>query len=302
MFNNRKIVQLIPTLIILLFLNVHCHQKTSEKVANEEEKFNMFLDSLNTNEVNAFEKLNGIRKYLAERIDLGNSRDSLASKYFLVPWEDISPFDCLRLFQQDQLTAQCGFTSYILTKLYNYAGHEAYMYKCGFDEEMTRHQFVLVRLDDKLVVQDAFYDITVVDGDGNPKDFFEILSEVKAGELRDIKIVQENVKSELWLDSVAELKSILCNEAYGDLLPNQIKSMLMQDDRLKIILNRNYDAFTKPSLEKMKPLLVKEGLPENYLSIYLKPLQIKDDSGSEEDSLKRRIEHLLDPDPTISTN
>lgn len=258
----------------------------------EQEAFDLFLDSLRKSKASEFEEIDAIRKYLARRIDLGKSLDSLADNYFKAAVEDISPFRCMELFEQNKLTARCAFTSHILARLYKYAGHHAYIYTCGFDKPLGKHQFVLVAIDGKLIVEDAFHNITITDSANRPKDFLEIISEVKAGNFDDIRVVPETVSTELWLESKAQMDSLSSTTAYRELFTKHVKEVVPEGNRLKIVIERSYAAFTGPSLEAIKPFLKQQGLSENYLSIYLKPELIKDSDGVANDSLKKMIEAL----------
>lgn len=80
---------------------------------------------------------------------------------------------------------------------------------------------------------------------------------------------------------------------FREVLLHQVKKSTNEDDRIKLSIMRNYEVFMRPSFERMKPLLKDEGLPENYLSIYMKPLQIKDDNGEDAVVVKKEIEQLL---------
>lgn len=293
-----KILRAIPVGFFCAALVIACREKaTAPAVAHNaaEEHFDLFLDSLKNSGSTQMQTANEIRRYLAERIDLGESKDSLSENYYKIPWSDFSPFRCLELFQQNTLTAKCGLTSYILAKLYTHAGLKSYIYDCGYGNIKLTHEFVLVKIDDKLIVQDAFFNITIADTANNPKDFIEVLKELQNGNFDDVNVLQTTVLSESWVRSKAEFDSLVKNnQHYVEVYNKYVKEVTETDNRVRILLERNFNSFTALNLEKMKPRLKEDGLPENFLSIYLKPLHIKDGhSGDYEDSLETLIRAIV---------
>ncbi len=288
-------------LFILLLISLFalaCHQKQNNAVAaptTEEEKFNQFLDSLRQAGSSELNTANEIRNYLAKRIDMGASRDSLDFNYYKIPWSELSAFHCIELFERDELAARCGLTSYILAKLYNHAGITSYIYNCGYKDTRLTHEFNLVELNSRLIVQDAFYDITITDRKDNPKDFIELLTEIKSGDFSDIKIVQDTALTETWFNSRTELDSLFeAYEQYRGLYEGVVKEITDEDSRVKIMIKRNYKVFTTLPLENMMPMLKEDNLPDNYLSIYLKPLNInKSDKRQENDSLRSLVQSIV---------
>ena len=252
---------------------------------NEEEKFNLFVDSLKQSGSTALNTANEIRHYLAQKIDLGISKDSLAFNYHQIPWDQLSAFHCIELFEQNTLTAKCGLASYILAKLYDHAGYESYIYNCGFKDTKFTHQFVLLKMNDKLIIQDSFFDITVTDPQNNPKDFLQLLSEIKSWRLSNAVIEQKTVLIECWLNSQAELDSLLeTSEIYRQDYKNQVKEIIAYDKRLKVLVERNF------RIARFRD----EGMPESYLSLYLKPLGvINGNSGKDDYSLKNLISAIV---------
>lgn len=285
--------------IVLICLSAFaCHQEQKVPVATpltEEEKFNQFLDSLRQSGSSELNTANEIRNYLAERIDMGASRDSLDFNYYKIPWSELSAFHCIELFERDKLAARCGLTSYILAKLYNHAGFTSYIYNCGYKDTRLTHEFNLVELNNRLIVQDAFYDVTIADQRGNPKDFIELLTEIRSGDFSDINIVQDTVLTETWFNSRIELDSLFkAYQQHQGIYEGVVKEITDEDNRVKIMIERNYRVFTTLPLKNMMPMLKEDGLPDNYLSIYLKPLNInKSDLRQENDSLKSLIQSIV---------
>lgn len=253
-------------------------------VSTEEQQFDAFVDSLKKAGATDYHIINEIRKYLAPRIDYGKSRDTLSASYYLVPWEDFSGFHCIRLFEQNKLTGKCGLTSYVLAKLYDRAGYRNYIYDCGYDTFRLSHEFNLVEWNGKLIVQDAFMDMTITDASGTPKDFIAMLGEIRRGDFSNIHIVEESISSEYWEDSLKkEVLAIYCSdESYQSYLSD----IAIVDNRIKIMLNRSYPFLAGSMLQNLRANFQREGLPDNFLSVYLKPKHLRDgNSGVPADSL-----------------
>lgn len=284
-----KIFSLLLVFCSVLFFSCLEKQKSKQHesvamVSNQEKQFVSFLDSLKQKGADDYQITNEIRRYLALRLDYGKSRDSLSESYHKMPWEKFSGFHCIELFEQNKLTGKCGLTSYVLAKLYDFAGYENYIYDCGYDTFRLSHEFNLVKLDGKLLVQDAYMDMTISNNDSTPKDFIHLLAEIKRGDFSNIKIMEDNITSEFWEDSLKkEMLAIYCsNDSYQAYLSD----IAIVDNRVKIMLNRSYGFLSGSIMPSLRQNFKAEGLSENFLSIYLKPMYLKDgNSGAPADSL-----------------
>lgn len=223
-----------------------CHPRTHHRPTSpeiEQEQFHRFLDSLNQAGISEFEKANGIRKYLAQRLKRGTTGDSLSVAISHALRDSLQPFKCLALMQSGEVEGTCALSSWLLGKLLAEAGYNGYIYNCGFDNSRFTHQFNLIEIDGKLIVQDAHYNITITDKAGAPKNFLDVLAEIKVNDFNNI-IVSE-----------------------GALIKAGRKT--------------HFSAIAKKRLGKMMPFIKANGLPENFLSIYLKPLHVMDGSNGE---------------------
>ena len=236
--------------------NQRSFNKESSSPQEEEADFKGLLDSLNRLNISSYEESNEIRKYVAARLNREKPKNNLSDYFTTVPYDSFPPFECLAMLNSGKIGGTCGLASFILAKLYGYAGYTTYIYDCGFDKSGYTHQFTLIESDRKLIIQDAHYNLTIVDSNGGPKDFIQILSEIKTGNFSNIQLEQSDFKKN------------------GRLI--------------------NFNVIATRRLPGMKPLLQREGLPENYLSIYLKPLYIMDgNSGQKENELTRKIHSVI---------
>ncbi len=288
---------------LLLF---SCEEKSQQQpipapsLLTEEQQFTAFLDSLKQAGNDDYQIVNEIRRYLARKLDYGQSRDSIYETYYKMPWQDFSGFHCIKLFEENKLTSKCGLSSYVLAKLYDYAGYKNYIYDCGYklysrnfgnsgnnaeDEYILplSHEFNLVELNGRLYVQDAFLNMTIADSDGLPKEFINMLAEIKQGNFSDITVAQDTVISEFWADS---LKSVLPMYCMSSSYHAYFSDIAIVDNRVKINVNRSYEFLAAWTLEQLRTNFKADGLSENFLSIYLKPKNLKDgNTGEKADSL-----------------
>lgn len=248
--------------------------KKSVSLPSEEERFSFYLDSLKKQNVPDYEIVNYIRKYVSVRMDGGSSRDALAENYYKIPYDSFSGFRCLELFQKDSLAGKCGLISFVLADLYSFAGYENYIYNCGYSDIEGSHEFNLVKVDDKLIVQDAFMDMTITNADGSPKDFLQALAEIKTDDYSNYRVQSDTVVSEMWFDSVSVnfFQTFCASQPYLQ----QVKEMKIIDNRLRLLLSRNYDFLSGWTLNVARDLLIKDGLPPRFPSLYLKPIGILD--------------------------
>ncbi len=226
--------------------------KTNSAVNDEKKEFDRFLDSLHRLAISDYEIADQIRKYLSARLNRKMPDDSISIYYNQAPFENMAPFECLSLMQSGSLVGNCGLSSSLLAKLYVHAGYAAYIYNCGFENSRFTHQFNLLKIEDNLIVQDAHYNMTIRAPDGGPKDFIQILSEIKANDFS--------------------------------------KMVIDEDELLKGGKKTNFSIIARERLEWMAPLVEAHNLPANFLSIYLKPLSVMDArSGSNAVELEEKL-------------
>jgi len=232
---------------------ISCHEGNKRDASTpqvEEMFFKRFLDSLSLN-ASANDKSNEIRKYLAFRLNRGKPGDSISVSIGNMPLDSIPLFQCLSLLRAGNLSGNCRLSSFLLAQMYRHAGLTSVVYNCGFEGTRFTHQFNLVEADGRWIIQDAHYNITLVSHDGTPKDFFQMLAEIRQGNFSDIVIKDGGLK--------------------------------------KSGRHTNFESIAKRRLKAMKPLLRREGLPENFFSLYLIPLHIIDSNGEKAAEVNERI-------------
>jgi len=231
----------------------------------QKEKFDCLLDSLDYAEASDIEKINTIRKFVAQRVDIGNERDTI-----------LSPFDALEGFANNTVMARCTYASKIYVQLLQYAGYTAYGYQCGYPGEFGgTHYFVLVDLNGSLIIQDAFYNATF------SQDYITILSLLQSGQYNAVGLEEEMVVNEMWFTQAQfDSSALLYGQNFGTIV-----AIDTIGGRSRILLQHNYTSFTQSQLTLLSPLLQSDNLPVNFYSLYRKPIAVYDVNGVRNDSI-----------------
>jgi len=170
----------------------------------------------------------------------------------------------------------CGGMAYALMKLYRDFGYESYIVDMGKPEYET-HVVVLVRVEDGdrqlLSIQDVLFDVSLVDRDGRPLDYFEML-----GKLRNLRHEEINIApSHEW--SVQRDIIIRQNEVdYFPWIRLSKDFRTLGDNRRLYRGSMSYQLYqnTNEKAQNFKAFLEHEGYPKNMLYIYLFPFRVNE--------------------------
>ncbi len=195
--------------------------------------------------------------------------------------QNIKQFDLplyFDIFSNDTGAAKCGLTSYIFASLLGYYGFESYIYNMGALGTKCTHQTTLVYINDgqkrKLICEDAFYNFVILDSLNRPKDFFEMLMELKAGN-SDAVIRSDTVRAKMFLPNYAFDTTLLSTEAKKNLLS------ILQLDRaephqtyLLIPYQKSFETATAMDPRRKFTTeclggLEQKGYPANFLYMFL---------------------------------
>jgi len=188
----------------------------------------------------------------------------------------LSASSIFRAFRGKQGGAMCGGMAYALMKLYHDFGYESYIVDMGKPEYET-HVVVLVRVEDTnrylLSIQDILFDISLVDSNGRPLDYFDVL-----GKLRDLRHEEiKMVPSHEW----AVQRDIIIRPNEIDDFPwiRFSKDFRALDDERRLYRGsmsyRLYESANEKA-QKFKAFLEHEGYPRNMLYIYLFPFRVNE--------------------------
>ncbi len=284
----------------LLFCNVANSQVLQDSSAWLHHK--QVMDSCMRPMKTDLEKTTFLRKYTCALIITGSYPNYWCDNYHKV--QDIRWFELPRyfdIFANDSGTAKCGLTSYIFGALLSHYGFESYLYNMSANDGKCTHQTTLVYINDgekrKLICQDAFYNFIIVDDEGTPKDFFELLAELISGSTNAV------IKSDTAISKMI-VPSALFNT---DKLPKETVANLMSVSKLKgANTDQNYQLIqyqkSFSTMTKMDPRskfeneclagIEKAGYPKNFLYMFL--LQLGDlYSKNEVNYLQAKINSIL---------
>lgn len=150
-----------------------------------------------------WKKVNIIREWVATNTP--SSSDSLSIQDTL--WRN-SPYEIYLKFFLNQGGVNCAGYSYALMKLYKEFGYKAFSYHSGRLDGFN-HVITLVEIDYKksrrLVIQDATFDVTYVDDNMEPYDFFEFLNMLKKRKYSSIHVIQSNSPPHTYICDLSEI-------------------------------------------------------------------------------------------------
>ncbi|HEY4712608.1 MAG TPA: bZIP transcription factor [Dehalococcoidia bacterium] len=128
-----------------------------------------------------WEKVKLLRQWAHEHVDWG-SECTLMSQEQYRKFSDADAPTEFAMFLKDECAVWCLGTAWALMRLYEAYGYEAYCLGVGIPGGMT-HAMTLVRISHNgsgiLTVQDATFDISYVNSNGEPYDYFDLLTVVK---------------------------------------------------------------------------------------------------------------------------
>lgn len=151
-----------------------------------------------------YEKTTFLRTYSGELIDIGQLDDGTKRLHRSIDLASFDVSDFYHQFKSDSTAAECGITSFFYIKLLQTFGFKAYQYSFGFKEkpyERFIHSVTLVEINyegaRRLIVQDAYLNLTYCDSAGRPFDFYDLLATIKRREYERIAVDSPPLKTRL---------------------------------------------------------------------------------------------------------
>lgn len=144
--------------------------------------------TLSNNAITDIQRVNIIREWVNEQSVWGGKNTNINVYRLLVNKTALQMLDFINITSTG---LDCGTYTVFLLKLYHLFGYDSYVYDMGRDSE-GGHSVVLVWINDngkrKLIVEDPTYNITYIDSDGVPIDFFVLLQKIKDKQESEIKM------------------------------------------------------------------------------------------------------------------
>jgi multisubunit Na+/H+ antiporter MnhB subunit len=128
-----------------------------------------------------WERVKLLRQWAHEHVDWGSQCAQMNQEQYRI-FFDADAATEFAMFLKDEGAVWCQGTAWALMRLYEAYGYEAYCLGVDIPGVMT-HAMTLVRISHDgrsiLTIQDATFDIGYVDSDGEPYDYFDLLSVVE---------------------------------------------------------------------------------------------------------------------------
>ena len=138
------------------------------------------FEAINSNnDLSIDSKLNAIRDLAYANIDGASVAGNLAG----INLQDVSRENLIKVFTRFSADVEgvwCAKTADVLSLVYRHLGYEAWTLHYGFrGPNLVTHAVTLVRTGSRIVVQDAYFNITYVNDSGDPLDLFDIAERLR---------------------------------------------------------------------------------------------------------------------------
>jgi hypothetical protein len=248
-----------------------------------------------------FEKTTFLRRYAGELLDIGRLDDRTQQRYRAVNFELFDPAEYYPLFRKNSMPANCGITSFFYIKLLHRFGFKAYQYSFGFTSapyDRFIHSVALVEIGTRgtrrLIVQDPYLNLTYRRRDGEPMDFYELLSALKAKRYQDVVMDAAELTTSLLLGDLSLYRPHLSDDCMA-----RMANLVTRPDastRSELPITRNYATLMQSACadfeQGFRGALRDHGLDEPF--IYAYTLRASDLVGSPDyDQVQRRIDAIL---------
>jgi hypothetical protein len=248
-----------------------------------------------------FEKTTFLRKYSGEVLDIGRVDDQTNTLYKSKNFESFNLEEFYSLSANDKLPATCGITTFFYIKLLQAFGFKAYQYSFGFKDkpyEQFIHSVTLVQIDFKgskrLLIQDPYLNLTYLNQQGEPIDFFEFLLNIRRHEYGLIVMDASSADTFLLVPDPSLYYPYLnnsCKELLSKALRKADGSL-----RTKLPIKRNYETLMKSPCGNFEDgftdALHKHGYQQPFLYAYA--LRASDIIGDpDHETLQREIDGVL---------
>lgn len=223
-------------------------------------------------ELDDWTKVSVLRDWAYETIDWGSGatliNGQVASEFF-----QRSAPAAFAVFLQDRAGTFCGGAAYALKELYRLYGFDAYMVDIGNPQVMT-HTVTLVRLQhggrEIVSVQDPTFNLTYLDSDGLPYDYFQLLADLRHHRHEDVLLEEGPAKvRELIVEKIPDFAG------YLHMLVEDLDAIpRLPDGRYKAGLRLTLSGFDAVFSERIGAYLASRGRPPQTIYLYLDLLGI----------------------------
>lgn len=220
----HRIISFNLSWVLLCILIVSCSTRTVDESLAPLSTNSTFSHLLNGN-MSGFEKALVLRRAIADTLDAGFTTDSLCLNFHTISFEDFVVDSFLVRFANNTGTGKCGLAASVLAKTLNDNGIEAYTYNYGFTDTRPTHVVVLAETEENVwTLHDPFFNYSITDTSGNPKDFFVLVQELIQKDHSNISFTQDTVMREFHFSKtmpIPHFVSEVCHTFLESELPSQ---------------------------------------------------------------------------------
>lgn len=230
-------------------------------------------------------KVKLLRQWTHEHVDFGTSAAEFSKEEYRKFFTKDAP-GLFATFFQDLGAVMCKGASYTLMKLYQAYEFQSYVLGVGIDGVMT-HSVTLVRIKHSgrsiLTIQDPTFNVTYVDGNGLPYDYFDFLRTLKNHNL----VVVEKGHG-------AARGFIVCPEDNIKLLYGEEPIAQLPDGRLRFPWKNPLPQWTAFFGPRIAEAVAKDGHPPDVIYLFLYFIYLQDAQLNPVGHLMRQTEALLE--------
>lgn len=198
--NMQRLASIGSSIALYVILSVSCSDSTRIDLPVTHSVVSNTYEHLFQPNSSKFEKAQILRRLVADTLDVGFTSDSLCLNFHKIGFQEFNVDSFLSKFANNTGTGKCGLAASILTKLLNNHGIEAYTYNYGFENSRLTHVVVLANTDsNSWTLHDPFFNYSITDLAGNPKDFFKMVEELKNNHDSDIAFSTDTVLRQVFL-------------------------------------------------------------------------------------------------------
>lgn len=247
---------------------------TDESFVLLHELINRDYPELENEQIDDWGKVKLLRQWTHEYADWGTEHAQFNQEQYAVFFNSDAP-EIFSMFIQDEGAVMCQGTAYALTKLYSAYGFETYILGVGIPDIMT-HAVTLVRINydgqSIFAIQDPTFDISYVDSNGTPYDYFDMLGVLKSHYHHLIEVEYGVGRpSDFLLHPMDEPYYGICIE------PDDEPIAELPDGRLKYKNKETLAEFNDIYGDSISAALKQDGHPPDTIYLFLYLLYIQDE-------------------------
>jgi hypothetical protein len=162
-----------------------------------------------------FSKVTALRRWVHRQLVVGDE-DTVLYRWNINPWERL-PSEILWWSQNRHAGVFCDGFAYVAQRVFELCGFRAATYACGDKFSEATHVLTLVeiehRSDKMVVVQDAYFNVTIRDGLGEPAEIVALLKRLRQPKQHRFELDASGERNGLLYGATKDVSGIMAH--YG---------------------------------------------------------------------------------------